>query len=50
MIFKTIPNRGNEEEKKESSYKRRVQTNDAVSISNSIAVAEYPEHPSSEFN
>ena len=37
MIFKTIPNRNNEEENKESFYKRRLQTNDAVSISNSIA-------------
>lgn len=39
MIFKTIPNRGNEEEKKESFQKRRVNTNDAVSISNSVSVA-----------
>lgn len=49
MIFKTIPNRGNEEEKKET-HKRRVLTNDAVSVSNSVANAEYPIHPSSEFN
>ena len=49
MIFKTIPNRNNEEEKKEFNYKRRIQTNDGASMSNSIAVAEYPEN-SSEFN
>ena len=50
MIFRTIPNRNNEEEKKESFSKRRIQTNDGASMSNSIAVAEYPEHANSEFN
>ena len=48
MIFKTIPNRGPEEEKKGSLYKRRVQTNETVSISNSINIAEYPENPNSD--
>jgi hypothetical protein len=46
MIFKTIPNRNTEEEKKEYNYKRRIQTNDGASISNSIVVAEYPENSS----
>ena len=52
MIFRTIPNpnRVTEEEKKESFYKHRIQTNDAASMSNSIAVAEYPDIPSSEIN
>lgn len=43
MIFRTIPNINNVEEKKQSFYKRRVDTNDAVSMSNSVAVTEYGE-------
>jgi hypothetical protein len=50
MIFRTIPNRNNEEEKKQSFSKKMIQTNDGASMSNSIAIADYPEHPNSEFN